>query len=142
MGIDIRETQEEDYEEISALLVELNLVDSDFTEEKFIKMLKRNKGFCYVAEKNKKIVGSAFATHDGAFRAYIRKMAVANDYRRQGIASKLVKEIMKKLAEAEIPVVFARVGKSNDPSIKLFTTLSFNCKDSQYIMDINTNRSE
>ena len=139
--VNIRETQEGDYKGISALLTELDLSDSYFTEDRFVRMLERNKGYCYVAEEKGRIIGSAFATHDGAFRAYIRKVAVSEDYRRQGIASGLVRKIVDKLAEAEIPVVFTRVGKHNDQSIELFKSLGFDCRDSQYIMDIKTDKT-
>jgi ribosomal protein S18 acetylase RimI-like enzyme len=137
METNFRETQENDFEKISDLLEEAGILDQHFTKNRFVKMLGRNKGFCYVAEEDGRIVGSAFATHDGAFRAYIRKVVVARDYRRQGIAVKLIKKIIHKLAEVEIPVVFARVGKTNSQSVDLFKSLGFTSRDSQYILDIN-----
>ncbi len=136
MTITIREAREEDFEEISDLLIETNLADSYFTEDRFKKMLERNKGYCYVAETNGHIIGNAFATHDGAFRGYIQKVAVTEKYRRKEIASKLIKTIIGKLEEAEILLIFALVEKSNDPSIKLLQSLGFEIRESHYLIDL------
>ena len=135
MSIDIRETIEEDFEGISALLRDTNLKDSYFTEDKFRKMLERNRGYCYIAEDDGKIVGSAFAMCDCAFRGYIQKVAVAEEYRRQGVASRLVETIIQKLEEAEIPLIFTHAEKDNKPSIELLKTLGFEIRDSHYLID-------
>lgn len=51
MEIYIRETREDDFRSIKRLIVSENMVDSArFTEDKFRKMLTKNKGFCFVAE--------------------------------------------------------------------------------------------
>lgn len=135
MTINIRETREKDFERISALLRSTNLRDSYFTEDKFRKMLKRNRGYCYVAEDDGRIIGSAFATHDGAFRGHIQKVAVVEKYRRQGIASRLMGTIIQKLEEAEIPLIFAHTEKDNKASIKLLESLGFEIRDSHYLID-------
>ncbi|MBS3167992.1 GNAT family N-acetyltransferase [Candidatus Woesearchaeota archaeon] len=135
MKINIRETKEDDFEDISFLLNDNKLKDSYFSKGKFLNMLNRNKGLCFVAEDNGKIIGSAFATHDGAFRGYIQKVAVIEDYRRQGIASKLIEKIIQKLEEIEIPLIFCHAEKTNKASLELFKSLGFEIRDSHYLID-------
>lgn len=131
----IRETREEDFEGVGEVLQEANLKDPHFTKEKFKKMLERNKGFCYVAEEKNKIVGTAFGMHDGAFRGYIGKVAVAKEYRKQKIASKLIETIIRKLGELEISLIFAHVKKENEASLQLFKSVGFKIRESRYLMD-------
>ena len=135
MAFSIRETREEDFEGISALLRDTKLADSYFSEGRFRKMLDRNRGCCYVAEDDSKLIGSAFATHDGAFRGYIQKVAVAKKYIRQGVASKLMEAIIQKLEEAGIPLIFAHAEKGNKPSVELLKSLGFEIRDSHYLID-------
>lgn len=135
MTINIRETQEEDFEGISALLRNTNFADSYFSDDKFRRMLDKNRGYCYVAEDDGRIVGSAFATHDGAFRGYIQKVAVAEEYRRQGVASRLMETIIQRFEKAEIPLIFAHVEKDNKPSLELLKSLGFEIRDSHYLID-------
>ena len=135
MSINIHETKEKDFEEISALFRDTNLRDSYFTKNKFRKMLDRNRGYCYVVEDQGKIVGSIFATHDGAFRGYIQKVVVATEYRRQSVASRLLETVIRKFEEAEIPLIFSHVEKNNRPSIELLKKLGFKVRDSHYLID-------
>ena len=135
MEVKIRETKETDFEEISNLLKDTGLKDEYFTKEKFDKMLERNKAYCYVAEYNRKIIGSAFAMHDGAFRGYIQKIAVSRGYRRNGVAKSLIKTIIDKLEEIEIPLIFALTEKNNKPSVELLESLGFEVRYSHYLID-------
>ncbi|MDO8537794.1 MAG: GNAT family N-acetyltransferase [archaeon] len=47
---------------------------------------------CFVVEIGRVIVGSGFATHDGAFSGYIQKVAVGKPFRRQKIATQLIQK--------------------------------------------------
>lgn len=131
----IRETREEDFGEVAELLEEANLKELYFTRERFRRMLERNKGLCYVAEAEKRIVGTAYGMHDGAFRSYIGKLAVAKEWRKQKIASRLIQTIMKKLEELEISLVFVHIKDDNEASLNLFKSLGFKRRESRYIMD-------
>jgi len=135
MAIKIRETREEDFEGIASLLKDTKLADPYFSEEKFRKFLGRNRGYCHVAEDGVKIVGSIFATHDGAFRGYIQKLAVTEEYRRRGVASRLMEITIRRLEETEIPLIFTHVEKGNKPSIELLTSLGFEIRNSHYLVD-------
>jgi len=134
MSYKIRETREDDFLGVSKLLRETNLADN-FTEDRFRKMLERNRGYCYVADDEGRIIGNAFGTHDGAFVGYIRKVAVDASYRHQKVATQLVQQILKKMDELEIPLIFAHVKKENEPSIELFESIGFEVRDSHYLID-------
>jgi ribosomal protein S18 acetylase RimI-like enzyme len=51
--------------------------------------LEQNKGFCFIARFENKIIGTILCGHDGR-RGYIYHVAVDKDFRRQGIAKKMV----------------------------------------------------
>ena len=65
----------------------LNVTDD--SREGIEKYLKRNPTTSFVAEADGKIVGVIMAGHDGR-RGYIHHTAVRPEYRKQGIASRLV----------------------------------------------------
>jgi ribosomal protein S18 acetylase RimI-like enzyme len=71
----------------SAAGVRLRDADSRAGIEKY---LLRNPGLSLVAEANGEVVGTIMAGHDGK-RGYIQHLSVAAPYRRQGIASQLVR---------------------------------------------------
>ncbi len=63
--------------------------------------LERNPGLSFVAEREKQIVGTIMAGHDGK-RGYIQHLAVARDARRQGIGRRLTDLCLDALAAAGI----------------------------------------
>lgn len=135
LKIIVRATREEDFEAVAKILEAAKLKDTYFNQQTFKKMLERNRGYCFVAEYERKIVGTAFATHDGAFRGYIQKVATDRTLRRQKIASKLVRRILEEFEKLNIPLVFAHVEKNNNPSLELLKSLGFEIRDSHYLLD-------
>lgn len=94
--MEIRKMKIEDYEAVYQLWLSckgmgLNTVDD--SRDGIEKFLNRNPDTCFVAERDGKIVGAIIAGSDGR-RGYIYHTAVSPDQRRQGIASKLVDEVM------------------------------------------------
>ena len=75
-----------------------NLDDSKEGIEKFI---QRNPDTCLVAEKDSAIIGVIMVGNDGR-RGYIYHTAVHPDYRKQGIAKRLVDDAMNELLELGI----------------------------------------
>lgn len=71
------------------------------TPEGIALYLERNPGFSYVAIDNGKIVGAVLCGHDGR-RGIVNHLAVATEYRRQGIASNLIRLSMEQLKKAGI----------------------------------------
>ena len=73
----------------------LSLRDAD-SQAGIEKYLARNPGLSFVAQKGPQIVGSIMAGHDGK-RGYIQHLAVAEEARKRGVASKLVEHCLEAL---------------------------------------------
>ena len=89
----------------------LNPVDD--TREGIDRYLKRNPTTCFAAVADGKIIGVILTGHDGR-RALIHHMCVHPDYRRLGIAARLVALAEVALQKEGIQKVFGLVFKDND----------------------------
>lgn len=91
---------------------------------------KRQEGYpIIVFEKESKVAG--FATF-GSFRAWPaykytieHSVYVSNEFRKEGIAKKLLEEIIKIADEREYETLVAGIDAANGPSIKLHERLGF-----------------
>ena len=124
MKIEIRPFVIEDYDEVFALWNSteqtkraLNPVDD--TREGIERYLKRNTTTCFVALSKdgsgdaSEIVGVIMTGHDGR-RGIIHHMCVHPAYRREGIASSLVKKAEEAMKKEGINKIFGLVFKDND----------------------------
>lgn len=124
MNIAVRAVVIEDYDTIYELWNSteqsrraMNPVDD--TREGIEKYLKRNPTTCFLAyinddeENDKRIVGVILTGHDGR-RGMIHHMCVHPDYRRQGIARRLVEKEEDALRKEGISKIFGLVFKDND----------------------------
>lgn len=118
--IKIRTVVIDDYDKIYELwsstesIRALNPVDD--SREGIEKYLKRNPTTCFLActnEENSRAVGVILTGHDGR-RAIIHHMCVHPDFRRQGIASELVRRAEEALKKEGITKMFGLVFKDND----------------------------
>lgn len=89
----------------------LNPVDD--SREGIDRYIKRNPNTCFAAVKDGRIIGVILTGHDGR-RAIIHHMCVHPDYRRMGIAGKLVKAAEDALKKEGISKIFGLVFKDND----------------------------
>ncbi len=89
----------------------LNPVDD--RREGIDRYLKRNPTTCFAAVADGKIIGVILTGHDGR-RALIHHMCVHPDYRRLGIAARLVALAEEALQKEGIQKVFGLVFKDND----------------------------
>ena len=89
----------------------LNPVDD--SREGIEKYLKRNPSTCFAAVAEGRIVGVILTGHDGR-RGIIHHMCVHPEYRRMGIAGRLVSEAEKALKAEGIQKVFGLVFRDND----------------------------
>jgi ribosomal protein S18 acetylase RimI-like enzyme len=71
------------------------LTDTD-EREPMQRFLDRNPGLSLVAEMDKALVGAVLCSHDGR-RGYLHHLAVAPDFRRQGLGSALVQRCLSLL---------------------------------------------
>ena len=77
-----------------------------------------------VAEAGEEVlgyVGMMFVLDEG----YISNVAVAPDYRRQGVASALIRALLERAAERELSFVTLEVRESNAPAIALYEGFGF-----------------
>ena len=106
----------DDYEKVYALWMSCknmgfnNLDDSRAGIEKY---LRRNPSTCFVAERGESIVGVILSGHDGR-RGFIHHLAVAEDCRRQGIATELLERAVSSLAAEGINKVALLVFNRNE----------------------------
>ena len=116
---DIRLITIEDYDAIYALWNAteqsrraLNPVDD--SREGIDRYLKRNPNTCFAAVSDEKIIGVILTGHDGR-RAIVHHLCVHPDFRRMGIAEKLVSTAEEALKKEGIQKIFGLVFKDNDP---------------------------
>lgn len=101
--MDYRRLEISDYEAIMALWrdcagVSLREADSRAGIEAY---LARNPGLSFVAEVDAQIIGTIMAGHDGK-RGYIQHLAIADDWRQRGVATRLVETCLAALKRAGI----------------------------------------
>ena len=127
----IRVMNTEDYDRVYALWMSCknmgfnNLDDSRQGIEKY---LKRNPSTCFVAEQGDAIVGVVLAGHDGR-RGFIHHMAVAEDCRRQGIATDLLGQALAALKEEGINKAALLVFNRNEAGNVFWERQGFTARD-------------
>ena len=127
----IRVMNTEDYDRVYALWMSCknmgfnNLDDSRQGIEKY---LKRNPSTCFVAEQDNAIVGVVLAGHDGR-RGFIHHMAVAEDCRRQGIATDLLGQALAALKEEGINKAALLVFNRNEAGNAFWERQGFTVRD-------------
>ena len=85
----------------------------DDSREGIDRYLKRNPNTCFAAINEGKIIGVILTGHDGR-RAIVHHLCVHPDFRRMGIAARLVSEAEEALKEEGIQKIFGLVFKDND----------------------------
>ncbi len=110
----------EDYDSLDALWNSteqsrraLNPVDD--SREGIARYLKRNPATCFAAVQGERIIGVILAGHDGR-RGIIHHLCVHQDYRRLGIAGRLVAAAETALKQEGIQKVFGLVFVDNAPA--------------------------
>ena len=94
------------------------------SKEELRRKLERDSDLFLVAEKDSKIVGAVIGAWDGR-RAWIYHLAVDPRFRRKHIASKMLREVERRLGEKGVPKVNAQVFAWNVPSLNLFESLGY-----------------
>ena len=88
-------------------------------------------GFCFVAERNRKIIGFIFAYETLPFRGklHIHHIAITPEYQNQGIGIFLYKTLIEKAKKKHIKKIIARINLDNPASIRLHEKIGFHLKD-------------
>lgn len=118
MEYTVRQVTGDDYDALFALWNSteqsrraLNPVDD--SREGIDRYLKRNPGTCFAAVEEGRVIGVILAGHDGR-RGIIHHLCVYPDYRREGIAARLVSAAEAALKKEGIQKVFGLVFTDND----------------------------
>lgn len=77
-----------------------------------------------VAEKDGVLIGSAFGTHDGR-KGWINRVAVAPEYRRQGLAENLVRQVERYLRDMGIRITACLIEDWNKESMEFFENIGY-----------------
>ena len=130
-----------DYERVIELMhdtpgVKVRSADSRQAVERY---LARNPGLSFVALKNNEIIGCAMCGHDGR-RGYLQHVLVLPEYRRQGIASKLVDRCLSQLENIGIFKSYVDVVVDNDLARKYWNNRGWTKRDD--IIRYSFNRSQ
>ena len=120
MEYTVRQVTIEDYDAIYELWNSteqsrraLNPVDD--SREGIERYLKRNPNTCFAAVKDGRIIGVILTGHDGR-RAIVHHLCVHPDFRRMGIASRLVAVAEEALRKEGIQKIFGLVFTDNAPA--------------------------
>lgn len=121
----IRGFKIDDYEEVVMLWERVGLTDKgENTKEDFIEQQKVAKDLFFIYEVDGKIAGTVIGGWDG-WRAWIYRIAVAPEYQRRGIGSKLISEMTKRLTAKGGKRFRALIMSHNDSSKSLFQKTGF-----------------
>ncbi len=121
--ITIRQFRPEDYEQAMAVWHQAGLsVRPGDDRAAIARTLERNPGLSHVACGDGKIVATVLGTYDGR-RGYIYHLGVLPAYRRQGIARRLISEVMTRLAALGCPKLNLSVAEDNAAAISFYESL-------------------
>lgn len=123
----IREFKLEDYDAAYALWQAsgpgVGIGRSD-TREEIAKKLQRDPDLFLVAEDNGKLIGTVIGGYDGR-RGLIYHLAVARDYRGNGIGKQLMAEVEKRLAAKGCLKAYLLVTRENTRVIDFYRELGW-----------------
>ena len=130
-GISIRVMNISDYDKVYALWMScknMGLNDLDDSRDGIARYLKRNPASCFVAEEEGTVVGVILSGQDGR-RGFLHHLAVAENYRRQGIASALLDQALAALKSEGINKTALVLFKRNETGNAFWEKQGFTDRD-------------
>ena len=115
----------------------LNPVDD--SREGIDRYLQRNPNTCFATIMDGKIIGVILSGHDGR-RGIIHHLCVHPDFRRMGIASRLVAMAEEALQKEGIQKVFGLVFKDNDAANMFWETQGYTARTNLNYRNKSMNR--
>ena len=137
----IRQTTIVDYDDIYALWNStpgVGMRSLDDSREGIAKFLKRNPNTCFVAEYGNAVIGVILCGHDGR-RGYIYHMAVAMEYRKQGIGRSLLDAALSALRLEGINKAALIVFKKNKLGNAFWESVGFTARDDLVYRNMSLN---
>jgi ribosomal protein S18 acetylase RimI-like enzyme len=123
--LEIRPYKPEDKQAVINLWFACNLiVPANNPTRDIERKLKVTPGLFLVAILDGKIVGTCMAGYEG-HRGWINYLAVAPDYRRQGIATRLMEVAEMKLKELGCPKINLQVRTTNTEVIQFYERIGY-----------------
>lgn len=124
--IDFRLLEPSDFDEVDALWRRCDGVEVTERDdrESFARYLSRNPGLSYAATSGGNIVGAALCGHDGR-RGFIYHLAVAAEYRGQGVGKRILEIALAELSGCGIARAIILVGKDNAPGREFWIARGF-----------------
>jgi len=115
-----------DYVEVVSVWKESGLRKSpgDSRDEIRLKIKRDPELFLVAEDSDGKIIGTLLGGWDGR-RGWIHHLGVIPSYQRSGVATKLVKEVEKRMKKKGVVKVNALVYESNDRSLKFFEKMGY-----------------
>ncbi len=120
-----------DYDQVYALWMScknMGLNNLDDSRDGIAKYLMRNPSSCFIAETEGTVIGVILAGHDGR-RGFLHHLAVAENFRRRGIASALLDHSLAALKSEGINKTALVVFKRNDTGNTFWEKQDFTVRD-------------
>jgi N-acetylglutamate synthase len=130
----IREMAFDDHEQMIKLWKDIKGIGLSNADSKanINQFLKRNQGLSFVCVDNKEIVGTILCGHDGR-RGYLYHLAVAEEFRHQGIGNKLVTQALDKLHSENIDKCHLFLYNDNEPAMLFYRKTGWKKRDNLLI---------
>ena len=119
-----------DYDDVYSLWLSckgMGLNNLDDSKDGIARFLERNPETCFVALVSEKLIGVIMAGHDGR-RGYIYHTAVSQEYRRRGIAKRLVEAALSALKGLGINKVALLVFERNKDGNEFWDNIGFTAR--------------
>lgn len=129
--VEYRNLQAEDYDDIIRLWQEGNLhvkLKGRDSRTRITEEIKRNPHYLIGAFAGAKMVGVVVGSYDGR-RGCVNRLAVAKDFRKKGVAQKLIDICEERLRSDGALVIYALIEVENIPSQTLFTKKGYRYHD-------------
>ena len=101
------------------------------SRERIEEEMKRGRSIFLVAELNGKVAGTILATHDGR-KGWLNRLAVAEEFRRRGLARRLVTEAERRLGAMGLDIIAGLIEADNGVSLTVFERLGYERSDVVY----------
>jgi ribosomal protein S18 acetylase RimI-like enzyme len=129
----IRNYKPPDYLQVVSILKEANLFDEIWdSEENLLGMVSKDPESVIVAEIDDSIVGNLFMIPYGDKIAYLFRLAVKQKYRKQGIATELIKYAQKLVKSKGVSEVGLYVDSNNKTLQSFYQKRGFKASNSTY----------
>lgn len=134
MGVTIRPLRLSDHEAMIQVLEVCGLaprVRGRDSRRNIARQLRANRGLYLGAFDGPRLVGTVLGTHDTR-KGWINRLAVVPEYRRRGIAARLVRACERQLRKRGLEMFAALVEGDNGASQSLFSQLGYSTSDVRY----------